>query len=92
VSKEGVTTARNLSSFSFVANFVLAIAWAAMIPVTLVTGLKSSVPFLVAISLYALVIGHVSSALAAKTRDEVVVSAEASAEVGEVHAEVEVER
>jgi hypothetical protein len=34
------------------------IAWAAMIPVAVVTSLKDSVPFLVSISLWALTAGH----------------------------------
>lgn len=40
---------------------VLAIGWFAMIPVSVFTGLKSSVPFLIAISVYALGVGHFSS-------------------------------
>lgn len=40
---------------------VLAIAWFAMIPVSVFTGLKTSVPFLIAISVYALGVGHFSS-------------------------------
>lgn len=48
-----------------VLNSVLAVVFLGMIPVTLLTGLKQSVPFLVAISLWALVAAHWSSALAA---------------------------
>lgn len=43
----------------------LAVLFMVMIPVTLITGLKQSVPFLVGISLWALVAAHWSSALAA---------------------------
>lgn len=48
-----------------VANTVLGAAFLAMIPVALVTGLKKSVPFLVFLSLWALVAAHWSGALAA---------------------------
>lgn len=51
--------------FQIVMNSVFAVVFLAMIPVTIVTGLKNSVPFLVAISLWALVAAHWSSALAA---------------------------
>lgn len=40
---------------------VLCVAWFAMIPVSVLTGLKSSVPFLIGISVYALAVGHFSS-------------------------------
>lgn len=36
----------------------LAVFWVIMVPVALLTGLKNSVPFLVGISIYALIIGH----------------------------------
>lgn len=39
----------------------MAVLWAAMIPVSVFTGLKNSVPFLVAISVYALSVGHFAS-------------------------------
>ncbi|HEU5043073.1 MAG TPA: hypothetical protein VFT75_02940 [Nocardioidaceae bacterium] len=35
--------------------------WAAMIPVSLLTGLKNSVPYLVMLSVYALAVGHFAS-------------------------------
>jgi len=56
--------ARRLGT-TFWANATLSLAWAAMIPVTLLTSLKTSIPFLAAISVLALAIGHMSSALAA---------------------------
>lgn len=43
------------------AHAVLAVAWTAMIPVSILTGLRNSVPYLVAISVYALAVGHASS-------------------------------
>lgn len=39
----------------------LTIAWAAMIPVSVFTGLRNSVPYLVMLSVYALMVGHFSS-------------------------------
>lgn len=39
----------------------LAILWAAMIPVAIFTPIRNSVPFLVAVSVYALAVGHFSS-------------------------------
>lgn len=36
----------------------LTLLWAVMIPVSVATGLKHSLPFLVAISVYALAVGH----------------------------------
>lgn len=50
--------------FAFWANVVLAVLWTVMVPVTLMTGLKSSVPFLAVISLYALMVGHATGAIA----------------------------
>jgi len=46
-------------------NSALGLVFFVMIPVALMTGLKSSVPFLVTISLWALVAAHWSGALAA---------------------------
>lgn len=46
-------------------NVILGAYFLAMIPVSLTTNLKHSVPFLVAISLWALVAAHWSAALAA---------------------------
>ena len=48
-----------------VLNMVLGLVFAVMIPVSLITGLKQSVPFLVFLSLWALVAAHWSGALAA---------------------------
>lgn len=48
-----------------VLNTVLGAVFVLMIPVALVTGLKRSVPFLVFLSLWALVAAHWSGALAA---------------------------
>jgi hypothetical protein len=48
-----------------VLNMVLGLVFAIMIPVSLITGLKQSVPFLVFLSLWALVAAHWSGALAA---------------------------
>lgn len=39
----------------------LTVGWAGMIPVSAATGLKHSLPFLVAISVYALAVGHFSA-------------------------------
>ena len=46
-------------------NTILGVVFLALIPVALVTGLKRSVPFLVFLSLWALVAAHWSGALAA---------------------------
>lgn len=54
-------------------NAIMGIGWLVMMPLVLTTGLKSSVPFLAEISLWALVVGHMASALAAlagKTSNE----------------------
>lgn len=56
--------ARHLG-LAFWANLILAGLWMAMLPVTLETGLKSSVPFVAAISIYALFLGHFVGAIAA---------------------------
>lgn len=50
--------------FAFWTNLTLAVAWTVMVPVTLITGLKSSVPFLAVISIYALMVGHATGAIA----------------------------
>ena len=50
---------------AFWSNMIFAGLWIAMLPVTLATGLKSSVPFVAAISIYALFLGHFTGALAA---------------------------
>lgn len=47
------------------ANFLAAGLFAAMIPVSMLTGLRSSVPYLVGISVYALFAAHLSAAFAA---------------------------
>jgi hypothetical protein len=39
----------------------LTVLWAAMIPVSMLTGLKNSLPYLVGLSVYALMVGHFSS-------------------------------
>lgn len=39
----------------------LTVVWAAMIPVSVLTGLRNSVPYLVMLSVYALMVGHFSS-------------------------------
>lgn len=39
----------------------LTIMWAVMIPISVFTGLRNSVPYLVALSVYALMVGHFSS-------------------------------
>lgn len=46
-------------------NVVLGLVFAVMIPISLITGLKQSVPWLVFLSLWALVAAHWSGALAA---------------------------
>jgi hypothetical protein len=60
---------KGITSISFALNIFLCILWACMIPVTLLTSLKSSVPFLIAISLYALAVSHLASAFSASARD-----------------------
>lgn len=62
-------------------NTVLGVAFLVMIPVSLATGLKSSVPFLVGISLWALVAAHWSGALAASASIEAVKAAQAVTEI-----------
>lgn len=52
-----MTTARALKA----AHGVAALFWAAMIPVSMFTGLRNSVPYLVGLSVYALAIGHGAS-------------------------------
>lgn len=51
--------------FQIVLNTVLGLLFLALIPVALVSDLKKSVPFLVFLSLWALVAAHWSGALAA---------------------------
>jgi hypothetical protein len=48
----------------------MTILWAAMIPVSVFTGLKDSVPFLVFISLWALVSGHWAAWQGARAEEE----------------------
>jgi len=50
---------------AFWANVVLGLLWTLMVPVTLLTSLKTSVPFVAAISLYALMASHFVGAIAA---------------------------
>ncbi len=60
-------------------HLVMGAGWAVMIPVSLLTGLKSSVPFLVGISLWALVVGEFSAYQGARAEvkvDEANVTAE----------------
>jgi hypothetical protein len=61
-------------------NVVLGVVFTAMIPVSLISGLKNSVPFLVFLSLWALVAAHWGGALAAwaAKRAEAAVSANGS--------------
>lgn len=59
-------------------NAVLGVLFLALIPVALVTGLKRSVPFLVAISLWALVAAHWSASLAAAAAIEAVKASEST--------------
>lgn len=51
-------------------NIILGVLFLAMIPVALISGLKKSVPFLVFLSLWALVAAHWSAALAAQAAIE----------------------
>lgn len=60
-----VTCALTSDTLQVVLNTFLGAVFAVMIPVALVTGLKRSVPFLVFLSLWALVAAHWSGALAA---------------------------
>lgn len=50
---------------AFWLNILFAVVWTVMLPITLATALKSSVPFVAAISIYALFLGHFTGALAA---------------------------
>lgn len=62
---------------AFWLNVSAALAWLVMIPVSVETGLKNSLPYLVSISVYALFAAHVSAALAAlagKSGNEVAVA------------------
>lgn len=43
------------------ANLLLGIGWGAMIPVSLLTGLRNSVPYLVFLSVYSPCVGHISA-------------------------------
>lgn len=52
----------NLAMLAF--NVVLTVVWLAMIPVTLATGLKDSIPYLVFISIWALFASHLAGAVA----------------------------
>lgn len=47
----------------------MTVAWAVMIPVSLLTGLKHSVPFLVGISVYALAGAHWASWQATRSEE-----------------------
>jgi hypothetical protein len=48
------------------ANGFLTLLWLAMIPVSILTGLRNSVPYLVGLSVYALMVGHFSTWAAAR--------------------------
>jgi Ni/Fe-hydrogenase subunit HybB-like protein len=50
-----MTTAKWLKLF----HIIMTILWVIMVPVTLLTGLKNSVPFVVFLSIYALIGFHV---------------------------------
>lgn len=39
----------------------LTVFWGAMIPVSILTGLRNSLPYLVGLSVYALMVGHFAS-------------------------------
>lgn len=39
----------------------MTVAWAVMLPISILTGLKNSVPYLVGLSVYALMVGHFAS-------------------------------
>jgi hypothetical protein len=58
-----VDSANNLKR----AHGALAVLWVLMVPVALLTNLKNSVPFLVFVSLYALIVGHWSSWQSSRT-------------------------
>lgn len=57
-------------------NIILGVVFLVMIPVALISGLKKSVPFLVFLSLWALVAAHWSGALAAQAAIEAATSTE----------------
>jgi hypothetical protein len=48
------------------ANGWATLAWLALLPVALATGLKNSLPFIVAVSIYANVVGHFSAWVAGR--------------------------
>ena len=48
------------------ANGYLTLVWLVMIPVSILTGLRNSVPYLVGLSVYALMVGHFSTWVAGR--------------------------
>jgi hypothetical protein len=60
-------------------NSIFGLFFFILIPVALITGLKKSVPFLVFLSLWALVAAHWSGAIAAKAAQQAVDATEAAA-------------
>lgn len=55
---------------SKVLHITLAIFWCLMVPVTLLTSLKTSLPFIVFLSIYALVATHLSAAAGKSAKQE----------------------
>lgn len=74
----------HLSKWIWRAHAMFSVLWLAMIPVTLVTSLRTSVPFLVAISLWALFAAH-AAALAAESAE---IRVEAAADAAQQAAEL----
>lgn len=48
---------------------VLTVFWLIMMPISILTGLKNSLPYLVMLSVYALMVGHFSSWQATRAED-----------------------
>lgn len=48
----------------------LAVFWGVMMPISALTNLKNSLPYLVVISVYALMVGHFSSWQATRAEEE----------------------
>jgi hypothetical protein len=47
-----------VNRFNLYFNAAFVAVWTAMLPITLLTGLKGSVPYVAAISVWALIVGH----------------------------------
>ena len=48
----------------------MTVFWAIMLPISVITGLKNSLPYIVGLSVYALMVGHFSSWQAVRAEDK----------------------